>query len=951
MVARDDYLKLAWRGKSVFTPGTGNSQGCITLTNADVNIEHIHHLGNRGHYFTYSSQMVDITVVMNIYAPNGFNDAKTDFYNDVFNTLGNYDCDVILGGDMNVTLCDADRHRRGVTPAETQLAEMIKDYVELLELKDVWQGHRGYTWHKEQKQSKLDRIWYRLASYEIKTTKIDWTIAKSDHAAVITSFKHMSIKTFVNSHVKLDNELLKNNETLLELRSYLIAQLNDPQVTGFNPHNKLEFAKMTIRTKALDIMARNKKKANDILKGINRDIVTNTRLLSIENNELLRNILIRELDQLQLQRDEIVDAQGERLAQFAKTKWYNEGKKSNKYFLNMLKRQTLRGEMDTLVINGVETSDKSLIETHVQLFYQQLYSHGRTTNVDDTFFNQMFTVDNEHNEQINAEITLNELWLTLKGLKATTPGPDGISNAYLKKLFDIIGPLILDAWNYSTENNELMVSHQRSYLHLIPKPGKDKKELKNWRPITLSNCDHKLITKTYNNRLLKIITDYITPTQTAYIKGRNIADNLRLLNALTTNCNFNMDINSSVVALDAQKAFDSVNHKYIAQVLEKIGLTNFIPIFKLLYKNLTNDILINGQASIGFKIENGVKQGDALSCSLFILAIEPVLRNLQVNSDIQAITCNRLNFTWPKVLAYADDISVITQNSHHSVQAIFTEYDRLSKASGLFLNADKTELFNVTSPNTFAMQMHSIIYNNQNYNIQNATSVKINGIIFNMDKEQMANDNFDSLTQKMHKHFTDWSKRNLSILGKIQIIKTFGISQYLYSLAVIEFTQVQWKEINKLVAKFIWNKNYAGNRAPNRLSNDTLFKPVECGGFGMLQIDKVTCGLRLRRFSYLLERDNHPINQLQNKLGGNEFLRATPIIDIDATTTTSLLRISEHNLKCLQNYDLDELETDRLLRLKLCNVKISNIVQKQKRNNPLLARLRHQDVYTSMMLF
>jgi hypothetical protein len=606
----------------------------------------------------------------------------------------------------------------------------------------------------------------------------------------------------------------------------------------------------------------------------------------------------------------------------------------------------MRSEMDTLIINGVETSDQKLIKEHVQDFYQKLYSHGRATNIDATFLNHMFEVDDDQNDVIKAEITLNELWQTLKGLKATTPGPDGISNAYLKKLFDIIGPLIVEAWSYSIRHDRLMTSHQRSYLRLIPKPGKDKKELKNWRPITLSNCDHKLITKTYNSRLLKIITNYITPTQTAYIKGRNIADNLRLLNALTKNCNFNMDVNSSVIALDAQKAFDSVNHEYITKVLEKVGLRNFVPIFKLLYKNLTNDILINGQASVGFQINNGVKQGDALSCSLFILAIEPVLRNLQVNERIQAITCHRLNFTWPKVIAYADDISVITKNNHRAVQAIFTEYERLSQASGLFLNADKTELFNITSPNTFAMQIHNVTYNNQNYGIPNATSVKINGIIFNTDKEVMANENFEVMMQKMHKHFLEWSKRHLSILGKIQIIKTFGLSQYLYSLAVIEFTVEQWKEINAQIAKFIWNKNYVGNRAPNRISNEILYKPVELGGFGMLQLNNVVWGLRLRRFSYLLEKNNHPINQLQIRLGGNEFLRSFPIIDIDAPTTTSLSKLSEHNLKCLQNYDLDELEFDRLLRLKLCNIKIANIVQKQKRNNPLLARLRHLDITT-----
>jgi hypothetical protein len=60
---------------------------------------------------------------------------------------------------------------------------------------------------------------------------------------------------------------------------------------------KLEFAKMTVRTKTLDIMARVRKKTNLELKELNKDIVTNTRLPSTETDELMREILIRELEQ------------------------------------------------------------------------------------------------------------------------------------------------------------------------------------------------------------------------------------------------------------------------------------------------------------------------------------------------------------------------------------------------------------------------------------------------------------------------------------------------------------------------------------------------------------------------------------------------------------------------------------------------------------------------------
>jgi hypothetical protein len=241
----------------------------------------------------------------------------------------------------------------------------------------------------------------------------------------------------------------------------------------------------------------------------------------------------------------------------------------------------------------------------------------------------MFTVNEGVNQTINSEITVNELWGTLKPLKATTPGPDGMSNTYLKKLWDIIGPLIAEAWKYSIETGELAISHKRSILRLIPKAGKDQRELKNWRPITLSNCDHKLITKTYNTRILNAIKDHISSTQTAYLRGRNISDNLRLVNALIGSARVNVNINATVIALDAQKAFDSVNHEYIVKTLTRVGLHNFVPIFRLLYRDLENDILINGQLGNKFKIRNGVKQGDALSCSLFLLAIEPLIRNIE----------------------------------------------------------------------------------------------------------------------------------------------------------------------------------------------------------------------------------------------------------------------------------------------------------------------------------
>ncbi len=76
----------------------------------------------------------------------------------------------------------------------------------------------------------------------------------------------------------------------------------------------------------------------------------------------------------------------------------------------------------------------------------------------------MFSVQQHFQDNIHAPISLDEMWNTITSIRATTPGPDDISNLYIKKLWNILGPIILDAWNYSIATNNLPPSHKTSLL-------------------------------------------------------------------------------------------------------------------------------------------------------------------------------------------------------------------------------------------------------------------------------------------------------------------------------------------------------------------------------------------------------------------------------------------------------------------------------------------------------
>ena len=106
-------------------------------------------------------------------------------------------------------------------------------------------------------------------------------------------------------------------------------------------------------------------------------------------------------------------------------------------------------------------------------------------------------------------------------------------------------------------------------------------------------------------------------------------------------------------------------------------------------------IMINGHLSEGVDIERGFKQGDAFSNGIFNISIDPLIRNIIMCRDTKMIRIMTPRSMIPvehKAGAYADDVHTICKADQGSVQGIFTQYERLTKRSGLELNAEKTEI-------------------------------------------------------------------------------------------------------------------------------------------------------------------------------------------------------------------------------------------------------------------
>jgi hypothetical protein len=688
---------------------------------------------------------------------------------------------------------------------------------------------------------------------------------------------------------------------------------------------KLEFLKTGLRTVVGECIKARNKKERDELDYIQKQLIQKMfprrplTLRGIEANKV-------EIDALFAKRDQIMESRSESLALKARTKWFYEGERSNKYFLNMLRKKNLRAEIDALEINSVITKDEEVIKNEVSSYYKNLYENGQEIDIDQSFYANIDVVPERVSAPLTMEITKDELYDTLKTCSDSAPGPDGIPYSYYKTLWYIFGDIIVDVWKESIAQNRLPPSHRSSILKLLPKHGKDLTKLTNWRPITLSNCDHKLITKCYARRLTKALQPYIHPNQMAYLPGKQMQDNLRIINIINKNCD-----DSIIAALDAKKAFDSVNHEYIRVTLRKYGLSSFVPIFDLLYTDQKVEIALNGDIIEGYKIGNGVKQGDSLI--LFIICIDPLIRNIESNTSINRIELG--DNVLPKVVAYADDITCLT-NSKRSVRYTFKEYERLSKSSGLMLNADKTEILDKTS------SVYKLKSMNNFYEVRGLEEAKINGVVFHRDDRIMREKNYEMLVNKINVSLSQWRARPLSLLGKILIYKTFGLSQITYLLTVIELNEAQLKQIDRMYYNYLWGRDLGRQTFSNRISKYKLCLPITMGGFGMIDASKVIEGIRCRQLGKMFDTNyNHPLKNLilnenrafTSKQCLNEY---ADLVAVKAQTV--ILKNFAQSLKKMTN---DQIVSDILMLQQLGTVETVTMVKERKRDSIEMITLVH----------
>lgn len=895
----EKYVASEWGYQCVFASYQSNARGVAILfnNNFEFKINKVERDVN-GNFIVISLKTMDREIILvSIYGPNRDN---PKFYESLKERINNYDSqNLLLVGDWNLVLdpyLDYDNYSNINNP---KAKETVENMIIELNLTDVWRENnpqtKRFTWRRTSplKQSRLD---FFLLSEDLMWNFEDADIVpgyRSDHSMVILKLKFgKDIKR--NSFWKFNSTLLKDKQYVDEINTviddiiteystekYDAATLNNTSLMEIDltVSDKIfiDFLLMKLRSKTIAFATMRKKKATE---------KENNLVKEIEDLEKIQNLAEEDIKLLKEKNQELVTLRERKIQGVilrSRAKWVAEGEKINNYFCNLEKRHFTNKCMTKLIDkNEMLIDEPQKIKQEVNVFYKTLYTRKTLETCEITdLIEECPTLSSEEKNLLEGEISLEEAGLALKNMKnGKSPGTDGFGAEFYKFFWKKLGPFVVRALNKSFRDGELSATQREGLITCIPKPDKQREYIKNWRPISLLNVLYKIGAACIANRIKKILPNLICEDQTGFIANRYLGDNIRLIYDLISYLDTKHQP-GLLLCLDFEKAFDSLDWKFMFKVLEAYGFgENICNWIKTFYKNIKSTVIVNGQTSDWFAIQRGCRQGDPLSPYLFVMCIEILAIMIRENKDIKGIMINNKEH---KISQFADDAQLMNNGDNKSFEKSIELVIKFGNASGLYMNAEKTQAIWLGSKKSSKIKYMQHL--NINWNPQ---LFKILGVWFTQDVKDCEKINYEEKLSEIKALFKIWMRRNITPLGRVAVLKSLILSKLIHLWMLLPDPPDDFiNNLQKMCFLFIWNGKQ------DRISRKTTKRSVKNGGLNVPDIKKYIEASKLtwlRKFKstnhkwknisselypFLLEFEKYGPSYALQKVNGNMFWKHT----------------------------------------------------------------------------
>ena len=308
-------------------------------------------------------------------------------------------------------------------------------------------------------------------------------------------------------------------------------------------------------------------------------------------------------------------------------------------------------------------------------------SNQRTTNQET---HQVFSATDEPIP------TLDEVNNAIQKLKNNKkkPGMDLIQAELIKKagpdFIERMHQLIISIWTTEV----IPEDWNWSIICPIHKKG-DVTACSNYRGISLLCVAYKIFSNILFNRLMPYVEAAIGDYQCGYRQERSTTDQNSAVRQILEKCSeYTKDTHH--LFIDFKAAYDSIDRSRLYAAVEELNIPQkLIALVKATMNNTQCRVKIQNRFSAPINTKNGIRQGDALACLLFNVALEKVVRDAALNIR------RTIFYKSVQILAYADDIDIIGRTQSAMIEA-FNSLEKAARDMNLFINQHKTKYMPVT---------------------------------------------------------------------------------------------------------------------------------------------------------------------------------------------------------------------------------------------------------------
>lgn len=518
------------------------------------------------------------------------------------------------------------------------------------------------------------------------------------------------------------------------------------------------------------------------------------------------------------------------LKQKSRVAWLKDGDANNRFFF-----QACKGRWNKNKILSIQDDDGNVASNHkdmssvaVNFFTNLMGSDSEVSPYPEDL--DVPQLSDDQIEDLSRPFSDDDIWSCFKHMaKNKSPGPDGLTVEFFIASWNIIGSDVCRGIQFFFSSLVLPRIISSTALALIPKSSTPS-SMSDYRPIACCNVIYKCIAKLLAFRLQSVVASLVSTSQSAFVPGRFIGDNILLAQALFKDYHLHSGSPRCAFKIDIKKAFDTLNWSFLRNTLKKMRFPEiFIEWVMSCISGCMLSVKVNGSLEGFFKARSGLRQGDPMSLYLFVLSMEVLSSVLRRQTAMPGF-----KFHWATKdlaishLVFADDILMFCYGDSSSVESLLQGLNFFASCSGLIPNVHKSQCF-------FSSMNSDIVDHILSISGFQQGSLPIKYLGLPLLSTRLNYRDCMPLIVRIKARIDSWSNKSLNHAGRFQLIQVvlFGMLNFWTSHLFLPKAVI--KSLQSLFVKFLWGGSSSNSKMAKVAWSACCF-PKREGGLGFRDI-------------------------------------------------------------------------------------------------------------------